>query len=145
MKAAYARLFTDEFGEPCIEDGEIELSPGFAVPPAEPLHTAPFLLTDGSTFWIGAPPHWNGRDPHPAPRRMVFVTVRGEYEVTVTRGVIRRFPIGSVLIVEDTTGIGHTTRVTSTDDCIIFAAGLPPKEREGGHPLISDSVLAKLS
>jgi len=130
MKAAYSRLFTDESGEPRIEDIEFDISPGFAVPPAAPLHTAPFLPADGSTFWVGAPPNWNGRDPHPAPRRMIFVTVRGEYEVIVNAGVARCFPVGSVLVVEDTTGIGHTSRISSADDCIILAIGLPPTEDE---------------
>jgi hypothetical protein len=132
MKADYARLFTDDFGESRIEDLEIELTPGFAVPPAEPLHSAPFLPADGSTFWVGAPSNWNGRNPHPAPRRMVFVTVRGEYEVILNARVCRRFPTGSVLIVEDTTGIGHTSRITSAEDCIIFAIGLPPTDDANG-------------
>src|ERR1700678_4593167 len=81
MKAQYARLFADSRGKPCFEDLSVELISGFAVPPAEPLHTAPFLVSDGATFWIGAPPSWNGGEPHPAPRRMIFITVRGEYEV----------------------------------------------------------------
>jgi len=56
---------------------------------------------------------------------MIFVTVRGEYEVTVSDGATHRFPPGSVLIVEDTTGAGHSTRITSNEDVIVFAVGLP--------------------
>src|ERR1700722_15607469 len=55
MKAHYARLFADASGKPCFLDLSVELISGFTVPPAEPLHTAPFLIPDGSTFWIGAP------------------------------------------------------------------------------------------
>ena len=91
MKAHYARLFADASGKPCFEDLSVELISGFAVPPAEPLHTAPFLPSDGPTFWIGAPPSWNGGEPHPAPRRMIFITVRGEYEVFTTDGVVENF------------------------------------------------------
>ncbi|HET9659175.1 MAG TPA: hypothetical protein VFP05_02520 [Thermomicrobiales bacterium] len=36
----------------------------------------------------------------------------------------RRFPAGSVLLLEDTTGKGHTTRVTSDDDVLIVAVTL---------------------
>lgn len=126
MKAHYARLFADESGKPRIEDLEVELFPGFAVPPAEPLHTAPFLIPEGATFWIGAMPNWGGEEPHPAPRRMIFVTVRGEYEVITTEGAGRRFPAGSVLLVEDTTGSGHSTKITSGEECITFAIGLAP-------------------
>jgi hypothetical protein len=91
MKAHYARLFADAGGKPCFEDLSVELISGFAVPPAEPLHTAPFLVPDGATFWIGAPPSWNGGEPHPAPRRMIFITVRGEYEVFTGEGEVRKF------------------------------------------------------
>ncbi len=125
MKTRHVRLFADEHGLARFEDLETELIPGFAVPPAEPLHTAPFLPGDGGIFWIGAPSDWKGGAPHPAPRRMVFVTVRGEYEVTVADGIARRFPVGSVLIVEDTVGDGHSTRITSDEDTVAFVVGLP--------------------
>jgi hypothetical protein len=125
MRAVYVRIFTDERGVSCFEDLEIELTPSFAAPPAGPLHTAQFLTGDGGTFWVGAPTDWKGDAPHPAPRRMVFITVRGEYEATTSDRVVRRFPIGSVLVVEDTTGAGHSTKVISVEDLIVFAVGLP--------------------
>jgi hypothetical protein len=124
MRAQYTRLFTDAQGASRFADLDIELSAGFAVPPAEPLHSAPFLVPD-STFWIGAPTNWKGGTAHPAPRRAIFVTARGEYEVTTSNGAVRRFPAGSVLLLEDTTGEGHSTRITSSEDCLVFAVGLP--------------------
>ena len=63
----------------------------------------------------------------PAPRRMIFVTTQGEYQVTTSDGVSRRFPVGSVLIIEDTTGAGHSTKITSAEDAIGFAVALPAK------------------
>ncbi len=125
MKARYARLFNDADGNSRFEDMETELFPGFAVPPAEPLHTAPFLVPDGATFWVGGPPDWKGGEMHPAPRRMIFITVHGEYEVTPGTGTARRFPPGSVLILEDTNGSGHSTRFTGTAECVVFAVALP--------------------
>src|SRR4051794_30286568 len=83
------------------------------------------IATPHSSFWIGAPTDWNGGEKHPAPRRAIFITVRGEYEVTSTDGTSRRFPPGSVLLIEDTTGDGHSTTITSAEECIIFALGLP--------------------
>ena len=124
FEARYARLFTDESGLPRFEDLAIELLPGFAVPPAEPLHTAAFLTPEGATFWIGGLPSWNGGNPHPAPKRMIFVTVSGEYEVIATGDSARAFPTGSVLLVEDTTGVGHCSRITGTDPCVVFVVGL---------------------
>ena len=124
MRAQYTRLFTDASGASRFAGLEVELSAGFAVPPAEPLYSAQFLKPEG-TFWIGAPVNWKGDKAHPAPRRAIFVTSRGEYQVTASNGAMRRFPTGSVLILEDTTGEGHSTRITSTEDCIVFAVGLP--------------------
>ena len=128
MQAKYTRLFTNDQGASRFEDAAVELLPGFAVPPAEPLHTAPFLRGVG-TFWIGAPTDWRGGASHPAPRRMIFVTVQGSYEVTTSENIVRRFPVGSVLIVEDTSGVGHSTRIDSADELIVFAVGLPDDEQ----------------
>ena len=71
---------------------------------------------------------------------MAFVTVQGEYQITATNGETRKFPIGTVLLIEDTIGEGHMTKTSSTGNTIVFAVGLPPSEetaaaprREGGH------------
>jgi len=129
MQAKYARLYTDACGASCFEDLTTDLLPGFAVPPTEPLYTAPFLA-GADTFWIGAPKHWKGDVVHPAPRRMIFVTVQGCYEVTTSDNTVRSFPVGSVLIVEDTSGDGHATRIVSGDDVIVFAVGLADARRD---------------
>ena len=127
ITSKYTRLYADAQGISRFEDQTTGLAPGFAVPPAEPLHVAPFLMPDGATFWVGGPPDWQGDAMHPAPRRVIFITVQGEYEVTTGDGDVRRFPPGSVLLVEDTTGTGHSTRITGECESILFAIGLPPK------------------
>ncbi len=127
MRATYTRIYTDSEGISQFEDMGIELSPGFAVPPAEPLQVAPFFPADQS-YWIGAPPNWQGEVAHPTPRRQIFVIVRGEVEVTPGKGSARRFPVGSVLILEDTTGAGHSSKITSGEDTLVFAVGLPPND-----------------
>ena len=124
MRARYTRLFTDPQGGSRFEDLEVPLAPGFAAPPADPLHTAQFLAAEG-TFWIGAPTVWRGDAPHAAPRRLIFVTVQGEYQVTASDGDTRSFPAGSVFLVEDTTGAGHSTKITSPDDVVVLAVALP--------------------
>jgi hypothetical protein len=37
----------------------------------------------------------------------------GEYAVTTSKGVTRQFGLGSVLLAEDTTGKGHSTKTIS--------------------------------
>jgi hypothetical protein len=124
MRMRYSRLFANSDGESCFDDQESEMEVGFAAPPAEPLHTAKFSPALDA-FWMGITPTWKGDIPHPAPRRMVFVTVQGEYQITASNGEARRFPIGSVLLIEDTTGIGHTTKNVSHGDTIVLSVGLP--------------------
>jgi hypothetical protein len=91
VRATYTRIYADDQGVSHFEDLGIDLARGFAVPPAEPVHNAPFLVPDGPTFWVGALPDWEGGEPHPAPRRMIFVTTRGEYEVRQETGVSADF------------------------------------------------------
>ena len=124
MQVRYTRLFADRHGASCFEDQGTELKLGFAAPPAEPLYSAQFLPAEG-TFWLGAPTTWRGDEAHPAPRRMIFVTVQGEYQITATDGETRRFPKGSVLLIENTTGKGHSTKVMSAEDAIVLAVELP--------------------
>lgn len=125
MRAKYTRLFTDTGGDSFLEDMTAELQPLFTIPgmPAA-LFSAPFLASEGC-FWLGVPMAGMDDALHPAPRRMLLVTTQGEYQVTTSRGVIRKFPVGSVLLVEDVSGAGHSTKVTGTEYLIIFAASLP--------------------
>jgi quercetin dioxygenase-like cupin family protein len=48
--------------------------------------------------------------PHNAPFPLFIIGLRGTFSVEVSDGETREFPPGSVILVEDTTGKGHTTR-----------------------------------
>jgi hypothetical protein len=121
--ARYTRLYEDSSGESHFEDWEVELSPLDFAPPAAPLFVAKFLPT-GESLWVGAGRDWHGETPHPSPRRQIFCTVQGEYEVTASDGTVRRFPPGSVLLLEDTEGKGHSTKIVSEGDTLVFAVTL---------------------
>ncbi len=49
-------------------------------------------------------------DWHPAPYRLYMFTLQGGMEIVVGDGAVRRFAPGDVLLAEDLTGQGHTTR-----------------------------------
>ncbi len=119
----YIHLYADENGESHFEDLEIALVPVDFAPPAAPLNIAQFLPTTKS-LWVGAPAGWAGEKPHPSPQRQLFCTSQGEYEVTASDGAVRRFSAGSVLFLEDTWGKGHSTRIVSSDDVLVFAVVL---------------------
>ena len=122
-RAHYVRLFADETGESHFEEVEVALEPIDFAPPAPPLHFAGLFPATGCGYLCG-PVDWDGQIPHPSPRRQLFCNLNGEYEVTTSDGAVRRFVAGSVLLLEDTIGKGHTTRITSGDDVLIVAVAL---------------------
>jgi hypothetical protein len=129
VRATYTRLYADDHGVSRFEDIGFDLIPGFAMPPADPLHLARFVPAE-RCYWLGAPADWKGDTAHPTPRRQILVTVQGEYEVTAGNGTKRRFPVGSVVLVEDTTGSGHSTKITSAGEARVLAVGLPSEDTD---------------
>ncbi len=118
--AQYVRIYTDENGESHFEDLDVALSPVDFAPPAAPVNIAQFFPT-AQSFWLGAPAGWAGETPHPSPQRQIFCVLKGEWEVKASDGTIRHFSTGSVLLLEDTWGKGHSTRVI-TDGLILGIA-----------------------
>lgn len=53
---------------------------------------------------------------HPTPRRQTLICVAGAVRVTASDGDARDIGVGDIWRMEDTTGKGHHTRVTSNDD-----------------------------
>ena len=123
MQATYVRLFTDEDGESHFQDLAVTLKAQDFAPPAAPLQIAPFLRTADS-LWVGAPPGWGGEEPHPTPQRQLFCVLRGTAEVTASDGSMRRLAPGSVLLLEDTAGKGHSTRIVGAHELLVFAVAL---------------------
>lgn len=105
----YVRLYADDAGETHFEDVEVGLSSADLAPPAPPLDVSSFV--DASRFaFLRAPAGWFG-DWHPAPARQFLVVTNGTFEVSVSTGEKRQLGPGTVLLVEDTEGRGHVTRV----------------------------------
>jgi hypothetical protein len=122
-RASYVRLFADEHGESHFAEVDVPLVAGDFAPPATPLHVAA-LFPATSCGYVSGPPDWDGSTPHPSPRRQLMCNLRGEYEVTASDGTVRRFPAGSVLLLEDTSGKGHTTRGVSNEELLVVWVAL---------------------
>jgi hypothetical protein len=120
---SYVRLFVDEQGESHFDEIDVELVPADFAPPAPPLNIGTLFPAAWCGF-IHVPVDWAGDIPHPSPRRQLLCNLRGEYEVTASDGAVRRFAGGSLLLLEDTTGKGHSTRTTSDDDVLIVTVAL---------------------
>ena len=85
-------------------------------PPAPPLYLATATPANELSF-MKAPAGWSS-DWHPSSGRNLFFVISGEWEVTAGNGEARRFGVGGVLLVEDTEGKGHSSRVTSETDSL---------------------------
>ncbi len=112
----YVRLYCDEQGESHFEDVEIDLALTEYASPAPPLGLSSF--TPATQFgFMNAPAGWSS-DWHPTSARNIFFVLTGAWEVTASDGESRRFSQGSVLLVEDTTGKGHSSRVVSETESL---------------------------
>ncbi|HEY8205355.1 MAG TPA: hypothetical protein VIF81_11555 [Pyrinomonadaceae bacterium] len=119
----YTQLFSDESGESHFRDVEIEFTSSDYAPPAPPLNLSAFTSASQIGF-MEAPAGWSS-DWHPSSARNLFVVLTGEWEVTASDGETRRFGSGSVLLVEDTIGKGHTSCVVSEVDSVAVMVQLP--------------------
>ena len=111
---SFARLYTDSDGVSHFEDGELQLSIENYSPPAHPMAIRALENTKSATFVLlrkGVFEDW-----HPVPRRQYAVIVSGQVEVTASDGEKRRFSPGMIVLLEDTTGKGHQTRVVGDAD-----------------------------
>ena len=115
------RLYTDHDGESHFEDIDVTLEVVDFAPPAAPLHLAA-LFDATSCSLVGAAADWGGDVPHPSPLRQLFALLAGTMDVTASDGETRRFSQGSLLLFEDTTGDGHTTKII--EDAMLLSVAL---------------------
>ncbi len=132
MKTLYhARLFaSEEDGQSYFEDVPVDLEREMVFPPlAERLPCSLGMIAE-SVSWIEAPQDWNAQQPHLPAHRTMLVTLKGEYQVQASDGETRNFPVGSVLLLDDVRGAGHSTKVLSPDGVTLLAVDL----RSLSHP-----------
>ncbi|MET8144722.1 hypothetical protein ABZU32_30840 [Sphaerisporangium sp. NPDC005288] len=102
------RLHADEDGESHFTDDSMTLGLAEFAPPAPAILVSPPTAAARSMF-LALPDNWSS-EAHPAPREQLMVMMSGAIEVTVSDGETRTFTTGDVIMIEDTTGKGHTTR-----------------------------------
>jgi hypothetical protein len=110
----YARLGVDQSGESIFKDEYVDLNTwpsGLAMVSLEE-------QSDGVRFFK-ARPGWQMLELHYAPRRQYLLVLQGVLEIHTSTGHLRKFPPGSILLVEDTYGKGHGTRNAGENDLIL--------------------------
>lgn len=113
MQVSFVRIVTTPDGGSRFVDDATPLADGDFAPPAPPLGLGP-VAGATATRCIGAPAGWDS-PPHPAPARQWIVMLRGAVESTTSDGEVRVFGPGAAVLVEDTTGAGHRTRVVGDE------------------------------
>jgi quercetin dioxygenase-like cupin family protein len=105
----YTRIYSDAKGESHFEDVEVEMKTA----PYNTGSISEMFAATGVTFRL-SPDYFV--DWHNAPRRQFVVNVTGSLEVTVSDGTKRLFGPGTILLAEDVTGKGHTSRGTGAQE-----------------------------
>ncbi|HKO41811.1 MAG TPA: hypothetical protein VJU84_00855 [Pyrinomonadaceae bacterium] len=125
MNASYCRLYVDSNGESHFDDVGVELCEVPFAPPAPPLWLCELGAAIRAAF-LGGPAGWQG-EWHQSTGRNLFVVIQGEWEIEVSDGEKRMFSPTDVVLLEDTSGKGHNSRVTSSDDSLALFVELGDK------------------
>ena len=64
------------------------------------------------------------QDWHPAPQRQFVIILSGQLQIGFEDGSTKTFGPGDARLVEDTTGVGHTTIALGDEPCITTTIGL---------------------
>ena len=105
----YVRVIADAAGETYFDEIELSMAPVDFAPPAAPLDSVS-LGSAAAVSLIGGDATWRGDAFHAAPARQLMLILRGAAAVTVSSGEIREFRAGEIILLEDTDGMGHSTR-----------------------------------
>ena len=99
----YTRIYADSKGESHFEDVEIAMKPGPANAGtiSEMIAAKGVMFRQSGDYFI---------DWHNAPRRQFVVNLTGTVEIVASDGEKRRLGPGTILLAEDLTGKGHTSR-----------------------------------
>ena len=117
------RIFADAEGESHFEDVEFAWEETDFVPPAPPVLMTALEIASGYSFEL-VHPGWRG-DWHPVPQRLLAVYLSGVGTIEASDGELRDLRPGTILLAEDTTGRGHISAVTGTEDMLVLIVLLP--------------------
>ncbi len=118
------RIYADDDGESHFDEVEVPLEEANFAPPAppflvsEPLNAKNLIFMSFSSGWFG--------DWHPSPAHQYFFLLSGRLEAEVSDGEIRQIEPGAAVLLEDTVGKGHVTRVLGEDEVQAIFVQMPP-------------------
>jgi len=115
------RLYTGADSESHAQDNDVtwrtaKLHPDLRESESVKVTGAQFLRWPRGFVWAG----------HPASKRQYVIVVSGRGEVDVAGGKKVQLTPGRVLLAEDVTGKGHTTRIGPDEDLVMLLVPLAP-------------------
>ena len=116
------RLYTGADGQSHAEDTAVawrpaKLRPELNESESATVTAAQFLRWPRGFVWEG----------HPASKRQYVIIISGRGEVDAVGGKKVQLEPGRVLLAEDVTGKGHTTRVGADEDLVMLLVPLAPE------------------
>ena len=109
----FVRLYSGEDGQSHFEELDLPLGP---------VERSPMQAATGITFRSSEPGEFI--DWHTAPRRQYVITLSGQAEIGIGDGTVRQLGPGDVMLAEDLTGQGHTTRAIGNEKRVSVAIPL---------------------
>lgn len=118
------RIWASEDGESHLEDVDLAFEEtAFLPPPAPPMQLSAQMPASG--YFVARVPPGYQADWHQSPVRELAVYLAGEGEIEASDGTVRPLRPGTILLSEDTTGKGHISRVTGTEEVLVVIVTLP--------------------
>lgn len=118
---SYLHLYSDSAGNSHFKEGQMPFT-------KLPVGPAGYTVKD-TTARFAHLKAGTWEDWHTTGQRVLLIVIKGMTEVTASDGQVRRLTPGSVTLMDDTTGKGHTTRVIGHEDHVALA--IPASEVPG--------------
>ena len=118
-QVSYVRLFADDDGGSRMESLCIELKATDFAPPAPAIGVSAPQTANACAF-LSVPTGYVG-DWHPSPKRQWLVFISGQMEFETSDGQRFLGRPGSVVLLEDTRGPGHRSKVPADQPAVMLA------------------------
>ncbi len=112
----YVRLYADPKGETHFEQVPEKFDETDYRPPAPPIFVSHAFQAEALQF-VRAPAGWVGENIYP-PQHQFFFCLQGQLELRASDGEKHILRPGDVMLMEDRSGKGHSSRVTGSKDLI---------------------------
>lgn len=120
---SFSRLVPDDDGGSSFDQVDIPVTLQDFAPPAQAFSVSP-LMPAAQCGFLHLPAGWVG-ELHPSPIRMWIFVLAGEMNFEPTNGSHRHIRPGDALLLEDTVGRGHVSRVLGSGAATLAVVRLP--------------------